>query len=251
MQAIDLKIDEGTLPHIISVPLVTPKSKIGAVVLFHPHRNGKYITTYYHEIISSSVKEGWAFVSPFCEEPDKLLSMFSLIRAQEWSNKVIVAIGTKCFEVLRYIEQNNISKNLGPDYIFMIHNVPERWWHASENLTTPNLTQSLRSLHTQIEKKVETELGANHEFLEWLRCLNPTYHHISTQELQYLPPLYTMTGWMNSRVDSVIDLIDKSVMTIIGPWKNITGKSLTAALRDWLKFTKNLKVDLAPKEELM
>jgi hypothetical protein len=247
IQSINIKNDDPVLPHMISLPSVSEGTKFGAVILLHPHKSAKYISTYYYEIISSSVKEGWAFVSAFCDQPDKLVSLFTRIRSQEWSNKIIIAIGTQSFDIMRFIQRESRPKSLGPGYIFLFHNVPERWWHITEDLNMPNMTQSLKALHTQMESKVESELGPTHEFLEWLRCLNPAYHHISVRDLRYLPPLYIMSGWMNSRVDAVIDVIDKSVMTIIGPWKNLTGKSLNAALRDWLKFTR--KGDNAPKSQ--
>ena len=247
IQSINVEIKDAVLPHMISLPSVPDGTKIGTVVLLHPHKSAKYISTYYYEIISSSIKEGWAFVAAFCDQPDKLVSLFTRIRSQEWSNKIIIAIGTPSFNILRFLQTENLSKSLGPDYIFLFHNVPERWWHTTEDLNLPNLTQSLKVLHTQMERVVEDELGSTHEFLEWLRCLNPAYHQISVQDLRYLPPLYVMSGWMNSRVDSVIDLIDKSVMTIIGPWKMLTGKSLNAALRDWLKFT--MKGNSLPKSQ--
>jgi hypothetical protein len=247
IQSINVEIKDAVLPHMISLPPISDGTKVGAVVLLHPHKSAKYISTYYYEIISSSVKEGWAFVSAFCDQPDKLVSLFTRVRSQPWSNKVIIAIGTPSFNILRFLQRENRSKNLGPDYIFLFHNVQERWWHTTEDLNLPNLTQSLKLLHTQMENVVEHELGSTHEFLEWLRCLNPAYHQISIRDLRCLPPLYVMSGWMNSRVDSVIDLMDKSVMTIIGPWKKLTGKSLNAALRDWLKFT--MKGNSAPKSQ--
>ena len=247
IQSISLEIKDAVLPHMISLPSVPDGTKFGTVVLLHPHKSAKYISTCYYEIISSSIKEGWAFVAAFCDQPDKLVSLFTRIRSQEWSNKIIIAIGTPSFNILRFLQTENRSKSLGPDYIFLFHNVQERWWHTTEDLNLPNLSQSLKLLHTEMEKMVENELGSTHEFLEWLRCLNPAYHQISIRDLRYLPSLYVMSGWMNSRVDSVIDLIDKSVMTIIGPWKKLTGKSLNAALRDWLKFTK--KGDGVPKSQ--
>ena len=247
IQPINVEIEDAVLPHMISLPPISDGIKVGAVVLLHPHKSAKYISTYYYEIISSSIKEGWAFVSAFCDQPDKLISLFTRVRSQEWSNKVIIAIGTPSFNILRFLQRENRSKSLGPDYIFLFHNVQERWWHTTEDLNLPNLSQSFKVLHTEMEKVVESELGSTHEFLEWLRCLNPAYHQISIQDVRYLPPLYVMSGWMNSRVDSVIDLIDKSVMTIIGPWKKLTGKSLNAALRDWLKFTK--KGEGVPKSQ--
>jgi hypothetical protein len=254
---------EGTSPlqRIVSLPRLNPGTQIGAVVYLHGHRNLKYVTSQYGEIISTTVRSGWAFVSPSDGCPDQLLDVLLWVRSQIWSNQNVICLGLRGFELLHYLKVTGQDPRLGPNYLFYFDETTERGWHSTNRSEVIDLNVCLVSVHDEIIRTLEPQWGREHPFMEWLRSLNPKSHQICHPTSQHLlgvgavsidttlcrgdthevdgplTPTYTISGWMNSHVVDAVDLIDLSVMTVIGPWRNISTKTLNAALRDWLAFT--------------
>lgn len=243
--------NSGPLQRIVSLPRLNPGAQIGAVVYLHGHRNLKYVTSQYREIISTTVKSGWAFVSPSDGCPDQLLDVVLWVRSQAWSNQNIICLGLRGFELLNYFKVTGQDPKLGSNYLFYFDETTERGWHSTNRAEVIDLNRCLVSVHDEIIRTVEPHWGREHPFMEWLRSLNPKSHKICHPTSQHLlgvggdthevdgplRPTYTISGWMNSHVVDAVDLIDLSVMTVIGPWRNISTKTLNAALRDWLAFT--------------
>ena len=241
----------GPLQRIVSLPRLNPGSQVGAIVYLHGHKNLKYVTAQYREIIATTVKSGWAFVSPTDGCPDQLLDVVLWVRSQGWSNKNIVGLGLKFFELLNYLKVTGQSPKLGANYLFYFDDTIERGWHSTNHAEVPDLNRCLAAVHEEIVRTVEPQWGREHPFMEWLRSLNPKSHKMchSTFEPRVraggdirepdnpVSPIYTISGWMNSHVVDAMDLVDLSMMTVIGPWKNISTKTLNAALRDWMSFT--------------
>ena len=239
----------GPLQRIVSLPKLHPGFPVGAVVYLHGHKNLKYVTTQYREIIAITVKSGWAFVSPTDGCPDQLLNVVSWVRSQVWSNQKIIGLGLKFFELLNYLKTTGQSPKLGPDYLLYFDDTIERGWHSTNQAS--DLNRCFVSVHDEILRTVEPQWGREHPFMEWLRSLDPRSHTITDRTSEPPPrvggdihepshplsPIYTISGWMNSHVIEAVDLIGISMMTIIGPWKTISTKTLNAALRDWIAFT--------------
>ena len=245
------RLNSGPLQRIVSLPRLNPGAQIGAVVYLHGYKNLKYVTSQYREIISTTVKSGWAFVSPSDGCPDQLLDVVLWVRSQGWSNQNVIGLGLRGFELFNYLKVTGQDPKLGPNYLFYFDETTERGWHSTNQAEVIDLNLCLASLHDEIIRTVEPHWGREHPFMEWLRSLNPQSHKICHPTPQHLlgvgaairevdgplTPTYTISGWMNSHVVDAVDLIDLSVMTVIGPWKNISTKTLNAALRDWLAFT--------------
>jgi hypothetical protein len=249
------RVEAGTSLHrILSLPKPPLESKIGTIVLLHPHQDLKYVSSQHAEIITVAVKSGWGFVSPICGSMVQFLDVLSWVRAQLWSNKIIIGLGIKFFEVLKYLKESNQDLRLGPDYLFHYDPTSERWWHSTNQPHVTDLNHYISLIHDEILRSKDLGWAPDHPFMERLKVLNPKSHKICdlsssgmfgpNQNSNPETPIYTISGWMNSRVTDAVNLTGLSIMTIIGPWRDIPIVTLKAALRNWTDFIQKKSLNL-------
>lgn len=230
-------IKTPSLERIVSLPTSNPGLKFGTIVYLHGHKNLRYVTSHYKEIISTTIKSGWGFVSPVAGELAQLLDVISWVRDQTWSNRIVIGLGLKFFELLDHLKATGRDPMLGPDYLFYFNDTPEQWWHSANQSEVVDLNRLLAQVQKSIIIDTEPRWGSGDLLMNWLRSLNPDFLEVRHSYPEYATPIYTISGWMNSRVFDAIYMLDTSVMTVIGPWRNISTKTLKTALRDWIAFT--------------